>query len=492
MKGLAKNRKLIIFVAIVVALVAVAVVFLFVKIGNSAEAKKSIEMGNRYLSELKYDEAIACFQQALEIDPRNSEASYALAEAYDGNQMYVYAESVYRGLIEDTGDSEAYLKLAELYMREDKLEEAKELLETAKSQLENEDIAEMYAMANPQAPTVSHEPGAYTDRIRLSLIPEEPSQTIYYTLDGTEPTEESLVYEKPLILRNGVTTIKAMAINAMGYRSETVEFAYDTQIADIEMAIEEQAIDRMIREYLGIPYGEPLYNDDVEQITEIYVISNQLIAASDNYSVIFEENCYELDGYASMTPYAQGVLTTLNDLKKMPFLERVAVEYQPGLDISALAECTAITELSLMGNALDSRDIQALSGLTQLEKLNLGWNDIDNVSALAGLTNLTYCGVWGNNISDISPMAACQQLVYLDFADNQVTDISALSGLGNLLQLWMYHNQVTDISAVAEIDSLQVLMVRDNPIENPETVRPIYSHLTRLDVDLLNLGANAE
>ena len=492
MGKLGKRQKQVIFIASAIAVIAVSGILVRGSMKRQDEINRSVEIGNRYLSELNYDEAIACFQEVLEIDPKNSVASFSLADAYQGKGMYVYAESIYQDLIkDDEKNAEAYINLAELYIKEEKLEEAKELLEEAKQKMQDESIDDMYKFLNPSAPTASHEPGVYTERIRLALLSEDQSQTIYYTLDGTEPTRESSQYTKPLILRNGVTTIKAMVVNVMGYQSSVVEFTYDTQIADVEITVEEPAIERLIRDYLNLSYREPIYNDDIEQITEIYLISNYLIAAENQYSVSFEQNQYSVNGY-SMTPYSQGAVLTLNDLKYMPFLEVVAVEYQPQLDISALTYCTSIKQLSLMGDNLDNQDIEALSSLIHLEKLNLGWNEINDLTAVAGLTDLTHLGVWGNQITNLSPVTSCKNLVYLDFADNKVADISMLPQLENIEQLWMYQNQVADISPVADMANLHVLIVRDNPISNPESVRPIYAHLTRLDVDLLNLGAGAE
>ena len=185
-----------------------------------------------------------------------------------------------------------------------------------------------------------------------------------------------------------------------------------------------------------------------------------------------------------------GQITTLNDLAHMPFLERVVVLYQPTLDISALKECKSLKELSLVGNHLDNNEMNIIGELTNLTKLNLGWNNISDVSSLSGLTNLTSLGIWGNQISDITSVDSLVNLEYLDFSDNKVSDITPVKNLINLKQLWFYSNKVTDISALTGLENLQVLMLRNNPIENPEEVRSIYPHLTRIDVDLLNLGGN--
>lgn len=493
MKTLWKKHKFIVLAIPLAVIVAVVILFAVRQMQSRAEVRNNIEAGNRYLEELDYERAIACYQQALEIDPKNVEANLGLAEAYDSNQMPSYAEAVYHAMLDrDDTQTQAYVKLAELYMRLDRLEEARELLDIAAGKVEDEEVIILHTITRPEPPSVSHEEGAYQERIRVELIPAEETHTIYYTLDGTEPTAESLVYTEPLILRNGETTIRTIAMNSMGYGSDIATYAFDIQIQDVLVTLEEPVIERIIRSKLQLPYDEPIYNDDIEQITELYIVGNQVQAGENVSSVFLEERQYTVDGRTYTPSYERGEIATLNDLRHMPFLERVAVAYQPQLDVSALAECGSVTELSLVGNGLGNGDLGVLGRMSQLTKLNLGWNGISDISSLANLSNLTVLSLWGNEIGSIQTAAGMTQLVYLDFSDNQVTDIQAVVGLGDLQQLWMYHNQVSDISPVSGLGGLQVLMVRDNPIGNPDAVRSIYPHLTRIDVDLLNLGASEE
>ena len=57
--------------------------------------------------------------------------------------------------------------------------------------------------------------------------------SIYYTLDGTEPTKDSTRYEKPIELTEGENLLSAVAINKKGMVSEPLvqiyrlEFKYD-------------------------------------------------------------------------------------------------------------------------------------------------------------------------------------------------------------------------------------------------------------------------
>ena len=89
---------------------------------------------------------------------------------------------------------------------------------------------------------------------------------------------------------------------------------------------------------------------------------------------------------------------------------------------------------------------------------------------------------------DLSPVSTLTSLEYLDFTDNKVTDIAPVEKLTGLVELWMYDNAVTVISPLSKLEALEVLMLRGNPVSDPESVREIYPHLVRIDVDLLGLG----
>lgn len=493
MKNLWRKHKLLVLGVPGILVVAVAAFIGYSQFSKASEVKACIAAGNRYLTELDYEQAIASYQQALDIDDKNKEANMGLAQAYDSNNMYTYAEAIYKNMLEiDNLQTEVYEKLADVYMRQEKLDEAKALLEQAMEVTEDETITELYYVTRPEAPTVNHGAGEYADRIRVELIPSGEYQTIYYTTDGSEPTVESAVYSTPLILRNGKTVLKAMVVNTTGYQSDIAVYEYDIKIEDIEVILEEPLIERIIRDKLQIPYDEKIYNDDIEQMTEIYIVSAAFGGAEDTNTVFLKEQSFLLNGYEQQV-YEYGQVSTLSDLRYMPFLERVVVLYQPELDISGLAECESIEELSLAGNHLVSGDIAAIAGLAELKKLNLGWNNIQDLSALSGLTELNTLSVWGNGLRDIQALSTLVNLTYLDFSDNMVSDLTPVAGMTQLNQLWMYNNRIKDISSLGSLNQLQVLMLRDNPIENPESIRSIYPKLTRLDVDLLNLGgANNE
>ena len=61
-------------------------------------------------------------------------------------------------------------------------------------------------------PTFSPLPGSYTEDQEVTITCTTQDAVIYYTTDGSEPTTESDVYAEPIMVTEGITTIKAIAV----------------------------------------------------------------------------------------------------------------------------------------------------------------------------------------------------------------------------------------------------------------------------------------
>jgi hypothetical protein len=82
-------------------------------------------------------------------------------------------------------------------------------------------------------PEFSPEPGYYDEAIELEITTETEEAEIYFTLDGSEPTHESLLYTEPVILDSTVT-VKARAFKEDWLPSEIAEALYEIEITDAE------------------------------------------------------------------------------------------------------------------------------------------------------------------------------------------------------------------------------------------------------------------
>jgi hypothetical protein len=61
-------------------------------------------------------------------------------------------------------------------------------------------------------PAISPASGTYTSGQTITMSDTTPNAVIYYTLDGSTPTNQSLVYTGPLTITNSSETVNAIAI----------------------------------------------------------------------------------------------------------------------------------------------------------------------------------------------------------------------------------------------------------------------------------------
>lgn len=110
--------------------------------------KEQLDLGNRYLAELNYEQAALTFQGVIEVENRNVDAWYGYAQSYvglaesapSGDVLRYYQEAVdaYEMVLElEPERTEEYLELAELYEQMEMPEEAVAVLERGLTQAEN-------------------------------------------------------------------------------------------------------------------------------------------------------------------------------------------------------------------------------------------------------------------------------------------------------------------------------------------------------------------
>lgn len=83
---------------------------------------------------------------------------------------------------------------------------------------------------NLSAPAANLPSGVYSEPISVEL---SGTGTIYYTMDGSRPTEQSSVYTQPLLLTDASTTIRAFCVNG----SQTSEIALYTYLIGVSHSL---------------------------------------------------------------------------------------------------------------------------------------------------------------------------------------------------------------------------------------------------------------
>ena len=128
-----------------IAVIVLAAVLLTACGSKAAMAADKIELGQKYLTELNYTEAVAAFTEVIKIDPSNIEAYAGRAEAYKGLKQYEEAKADYTTVIEKADDmpytqAQAYAGRAEVYDLTDDTTAAESDYSAALGLLENEDV----------------------------------------------------------------------------------------------------------------------------------------------------------------------------------------------------------------------------------------------------------------------------------------------------------------------------------------------------------------
>ena len=122
----------------------------------------------------------------------------------------------------------AYSKLIAIYRARGDYQTINDLLLDSK----NETLLSTYQGYIAREPEFSVKEGYYTSiqPLKLTVI---GTGMIYYTMDGTEPTENSAQYTAPIILENGDYVIKAYFVNENGVSSSVISKEYHIENDEI-------------------------------------------------------------------------------------------------------------------------------------------------------------------------------------------------------------------------------------------------------------------
>jgi len=136
----------------------------------------------------------------------------------------------------------------------------------------------------------------------------------------------------------------------------------------------------------------------------------------------------------------------------------------PVSQLGFIEKWTQLHNLGMSGFNLSNSEITFLSKFTNLTSLDLGFNEISNITPLASLTGLRELFLYSNMIKDISPLANLKSLEWLNAGANMISDLLPLSNLDKLRFLDLELNQISDISPLVNLSNLEILNLNFNNI----------------------------
>ncbi len=171
--------------------------------------------GDKALESKDYIDAIEHYENAMSKKPSRLEPYECLIEIYIAQGDDESLEEIYLSALEQLPDNiDMNVALMEFYVDHEMQYMITDYLLT----IDNENVKNALSIYEEVVPVFSLESGTYDDVQELTII--APDATIYYTIDGSDPTEESLVYEASIQMSEGTTEVRAIAVNEKGVVSE--------------------------------------------------------------------------------------------------------------------------------------------------------------------------------------------------------------------------------------------------------------------------------
>lgn len=221
-----KNRpkaSTVIVKIILTALATAALGYIIVTRLNTETDNSYIYQKNAAVRDLNSGEYDSAFTMAKSAAKKKNSTEIRLLEARidEARGDTQSAEKILNKMLEDNeGKEEAAEELLKIAINNKDYQTVADRL----SQSDYKSLRKKYARYLSEKPEFSLISGIYPEGTGITL---KGSGTIYYTTDGSTPTENSMRYiDNDIYLKNGDNTIKAISVNSYGVKSETATAVY--------------------------------------------------------------------------------------------------------------------------------------------------------------------------------------------------------------------------------------------------------------------------
>lgn len=236
--GLSKRNKIIIAsIGGIVAAALIIGIMVAVVIHNNKKNSYhyNYEMGMTLYKANNYVDAIKYLEIAFDSTEgkKNLDMMYTLSEAYKNTGNIDKAVEILETALAYNKFNERTLSsLLKLCYDNKKGDKINEIIEEYKdSKIKN--ILSEYIVA---VPTTSEKPGDFDEAVDLMLLAQDDC-TIYYTVDGSTPTNDSIRFTDSIKIEKDTVIVKAIAVNEIGVRSEVGEFKFTIDLKAPEAPI---------------------------------------------------------------------------------------------------------------------------------------------------------------------------------------------------------------------------------------------------------------
>lgn len=397
-----------------------------------------------------------------------------IARQYKEQGNYTQAEATLSDAISEGGSVELYMELCRTYIEQDKLLDAVNMLDTIPDPAIKQSLDAMRpAMPVANIPSDSYEKLEKDFSISFSC----PDGKVYANFEGKYPSVKKDFYTTPHTLGVGVTIVRAVSVSPDGLVSPLQTYNYTVTMISQTITLSDHAIDRTVREMLGLDPDYPLTTDDLfgieslmvpddcSNLNDLYYMPKMKALVIRNCSIADLSplgNLKELEDLViENVTLSVDALETIGKLTSLKYLTASRCSLSTAKPFSSL---TNLEYLDLNNNAIG--DISFLSGMSGLTYLDMSHNALVSLEGMEELVGLTQLNISYNAVASLQPLSQCTQLRMLEAVSNALTDLNGLENATKLGLLYASSNQLTNISALAQTVSMADLDISRNQIKD--------------------------
>lgn len=190
-----------------------------------------VRQARKYAQNGSYEKAIDYLERAQELDRNGVDAVFLEADYYlelkeEDQALFLLLNMIERKQLTYDQLEKAYERIVSIYDSQGKYEEISRLLK----ECTEEGIQNHFQNYMALEPQLDYPSGDY-DRVLMLKLSANTTGKIYYTFDGSDPNEHSLIYTAPLFLESGEYQISAVFVNDYGIKSPVVRGWYVIHVA---------------------------------------------------------------------------------------------------------------------------------------------------------------------------------------------------------------------------------------------------------------------
>lgn len=227
----AKRNKLIIAGVVVIVVLAVLGIVIASAMMNNNKKKSyayNHDEGMNFYKGQEYARAKEHLRMAYNTSEgkKDLDLMYALYECYHHTNDSVMAQKMLQDMLAYDKYNESALKaLAQMY-RDTRDGNSMNVLLDKYRGTNGEKFLDAFAVA---VPTTSERAGTFSGKVKLKLL-AGPNCDIYYTTDGSVPTETATLFQEEIVIEQTVR-LKAIAVDHIGVRSAVAEYEFKIDYA---------------------------------------------------------------------------------------------------------------------------------------------------------------------------------------------------------------------------------------------------------------------